>query len=151
MAEGGQRVVRLQGRDRSEAGFTLIEMLITIFIVGTVVLAAATAMVTVQKVTGTTRERTRMELTLSAFVEAVKGEPFAPCTAGYSPAFTTPMNGVPVTPTMSSIEHWNGSAFGTPASCDPATDSAQRIAITLTHNGVTIHSDVVKRNPTAAP
>ncbi len=161
--EGNERFIRPIGRrSRSDAGFSLVETLIAIVIVGTVLVSAGAAMVTVQRITDQNRVTSRVELALTSYGESMKALPFRRCATAtdlapadwVAPGFSP--GDAPIA-TITAVTYWTGSAWGSAAQCatetvNPAVkNSAQQVVITVTWPGRnrTIVGTIIKRDPLA--
>jgi len=169
---GGEQSVNIEGnaghgerdgpRSRSNAGFSLIETLIAIVIVGTVLVSAGAAMVTVQRITDQNRITSRVELALTSYGESMKALTFKKCATTtdltpsdwVAPGFSAGDAPVAV---ITTVSYWTGSAWRTAAQCaadtaNPAVkNSAQQVVITVDWPGRnrTIVGTIIKRDPLA--
>ena len=111
---------------RSEAGFTLVELLLTIAILGIAVVAGVGAMMTSIQVSDLGRRQADGQTQLRAYAEAVAGAGYTTCATSYPTSYSPPA-GYTVAMT---VAYWDGSSAFT-ASC--GTDKGlQRVTLTIT-------------------
>jgi prepilin-type N-terminal cleavage/methylation domain-containing protein len=135
--------------DRSEAGLTLIELLVTVMVMGIAVVALVGGMGTSIIASDLHRKQAKAEAEVRRYAEAVKAE--ATCTASCSTAYTA--TAVDYTPVA-------GHTAGTPtvrchavdftsstSPCDTASAGVQVVTLSVSSsdNEVTETIDVVKR------
>jgi type II secretory pathway pseudopilin PulG len=151
---------------RDEEGFTLVEILITLWIMGAVMVALIGALFTMTKASDLSKRTTIAETELRRYAEAVRAVPYTACQDAdtYETAITnaglyTPPTGFTVTPNIVSVKYWtkgssfNSSAFvATHPSCDGTAnetdDGAQQFAITVQLDGtpaITLPLVITKR------
>lgn len=158
--------VRSQG---SQSGFTLIEILVCVVLMGTVILALASGMLTLIKTTSATSERQRIQLALGSLTESLKTSPYIPCgsVAGYQASYGTattpgtwpeawrPPSGSQIQFDVVEVEHWDetptptptppSAGFTTSADCPTTDQGAQRLTVEVTlPSGRTGTAQVVK-------
>jgi prepilin-type N-terminal cleavage/methylation domain-containing protein len=142
-----------RGRVRAdpEAGFSLVEILVTIVIVGMAFTAILGGMITSITVSDLHRNQATADTLARNAAESVKDSnvPYVPCAGpnAYAPA-------LPSGTSITKVEYWNGAA-PTPAtsyavtfspSCPPQDQGLQRITITASSGGATETVQVLKRN-----
>jgi hypothetical protein len=158
----------------AERGFTLVETLLTVWLLGAVVLGGAGALFTMVRTSDLNRRTTVAETELRRLVEAARAEPYVSCSttaarsvAPYTGAYTgggdtIVVNGDTVTTDPAElIQYWDGTRLGWGApdlrpehlwhGCPPGGDrGVQVFSLDLTVKGapdVTTHRLVVKRRP----
>lgn len=145
-------------RRRPEHGVTLIELMVTVMIVG---IAFATILVALQGMYTANDENRKLsvaETWVRRYADAIGNASYVSCasTSSYSAALT-PALPAQYSATISSVEYWNGDAspatFGSlQSACQSGGDKgAQRITVRvtgqLTSGTVTKTAVFVKRNP----
>jgi Tfp pilus assembly protein PilV len=125
-----------------DAGETLIEVVISIAIMGIAFVALMGGMLTAVSLSGLHRQQADVQLQLLSAVEQVKAAPYIPCAGNTS--YTPPAGVTEV------VEHWNGVTFGPTCyeTIVPVTYyKAQRIKLTITtaDGRVTRTLTIVKR------
>jgi len=135
---------------RGEAGFTLIEVVITVMLIGTGVVAVLGALQVGVISASVQQDLAVAQVTLRGAAEHVKSEAFVGCagTSDYASGFS-PLPGAQVT--ITSVEHWNGTLAGSrpySGSCDDG-DWPQLVTIRVTVPdapfNVSVVTEVVKR------
>ena len=114
---------------RGEAGYTLIEVLIAVFLVGTVVAALAAGMLTMMSATRSTTEQQRLEAAVLSYTELLRSQTYADCAGtGTYPTFSGD-NGI--TGRVSDVRYWvvpSGGAWGAQPFADAcATDLGRQL------------------------
>lgn len=131
---------------RSQAGFSLIEILVCIALVGSVVLAIAYGMLTLMRVNKVTSERQQIQIAIGNFSERLVASKYIVCApapaaqpsaSGYN---SLPNLWVPTRPGMTarvtSVEFWDDSANRFVGACPTGTDQqAQRLNVEVTWRG----------------
>ena len=139
---------------RDEAGTTLVEVLMTVAILGIAVVAIVAAMGTSIIGTDHHRKQAQAQTVLLSATDAVKSQtanPYQPCatTGSYSAGsnVTLPAGWTASAVTVRSVKYWNGSAFA--VSCPSPDSKLQLIDVQVaTPDGRATESvAVVKRNP----
>jgi prepilin-type N-terminal cleavage/methylation domain-containing protein len=114
-------------RSRDDAGFTLVEVLLAVSILGLGVLVVVGGMMTSIMVSAQGRRSAEGQTAIRAYAEAVSGTAYSPCATTYaSPGFAVP-SGWSTAPV--SVSYWNGSGFV--AGCAPDA-GLQRVTLRLT-------------------
>ncbi len=130
-------------RDGSDAGLTLVEVLLAVSILGVGVLVLVGGMMTSIKVSGQGQVAAEGQTALRAYAEAVSAADYVDCAGSYpSPGFTAPSGWVASAP---AVTYWDGSTFT--AAC--GTDlGLQRVALTITaSDGSVVSLTIAKRAP----
>ena len=132
-----------RGRD---AGFTLVESLVAIALLGLSVVAILGAIGTAASTTGLQARQADADAGLRSGAELVKSQPYVACPAipAYDPSQATTAPDLELTAT---VEHWDGSSFV--GSCPLVDGGFQRVTVTATAaNGAFTRSlQVIKRRP----
>ena len=139
---------RLWHRERGE---TLVEVLITITIVGIAFTGILAGLATAINLSGRHRGQANADVVLVSAAESVKSQAYAPCpgvtTTSYNPTqgVTLPSGWAASNIEITSVKKWNGTAFV--ASCPAADGNLQLVTITATtpDNKSTESVEVVKR------
>jgi type II secretory pathway pseudopilin PulG len=128
----------MAARFRSERGESLLELLITISILGIAVVAILTGLATAIRLSGAHRDQADAEVIVAAGAESLKQLEYAPCASSY------PLSHQSWSLTVTSVKTWDGSAFGDP--CSPAA-TLQLVTIrAASPDGESVETlDVVKR------
>jgi Tfp pilus assembly protein PilV len=136
-------VNRQYGGARDQRGTTLVEILITITIIGIGFVAVLGAIAVFHRSTGTQRGTATNDSAVRTYAEQLQAAPYSDCASAY--------NGVSApsgfTPTVV-VSYWSGDAAGTYSSNCSGDRGTQRLQVTLTDAGGradTIY--VVKRKP----
>lgn len=171
-----QRVGRSRTRSRelgdacagAQGGFSLIEILICIVLIGTVIMALAAGMLTMVRTTGVTTQRQQIQFALASYTESLKAGPYLTCTpnvaaptpASYETKFATwaPM-WAPDRPGMTArilnVEYWSESAGpsgGFVTTCPATGDQAtQRLTVQVDYRTRTGTAQVVTSYRPDAP
>lgn len=141
---------------RSEAGVTLIELLITVVILGIAFAVIVGGMMTSIIGSDVHRKGATAGTVLQSYAEAIKAAPYAPapssnCAAEMTSAYQTPAGfSTPTgfTPSIGTFGYWSATTatFGT--ACPASDGGLQRIQLTVTApNGTTKSVSIVKRLP----
>jgi Tfp pilus assembly protein PilE len=116
---------------RTDSGETLLELMITVAILGLAGVAIISGLGTAVGVSGAHRKQSTAGATVRSFAEAIESSVLnngyvATCTPGYASGFTSPTGFT--TPQITAVSFWTGSAFQT--TCDPADDrGVQRLTL----------------------
>ena len=141
---------------RPDAGETLVEILLSIMILGIAVAALMFGMGTAATTSGYYDRQAQQAETMRNYVAALQALPYVPCAAQYAPSAPglVPM-GYSVTPAQV-VGYASGALYPYPAAC-PATgdQGAQQLRFTISQGDARVRSDelyVIKRKPcTAVP
>ncbi|MHB1140120.1 MAG: type IV pilus modification PilV family protein [Microthrixaceae bacterium] len=152
---------------RGADGFSLIEILICVVLVGTVLLALAGGMLTLVRTSAATSERQQIQLSLGSYTESLKASPYLPCGGPVQPSTTTyqpvydawPEHWSPVKPGMTAqiveVEFWDdvaGTEGGFVPACPGMDQGTQRITVEIDWRDRTGTAQVVKSyRPAAGP
>lgn len=113
---------------RVDGGFTLVEMLAAVAILGIGVLSVVSGMATSIKVSDMGRRNAEAQGMLRAYAEAVAGDTYADCATSYPAGGFSPPSGWSTTMT---VTYWKTSTntFGTTCGTD---SGLQRVTLTVT-------------------
>jgi prepilin-type N-terminal cleavage/methylation domain-containing protein len=106
-----------RARDEAQHGFTLVEILITVWILGALMVAFMGGLVTMMNSSEEQRRVSTAETELRRFAESVRDYPYEACwtasqyDAAVKVGYTSPAG---FTPSVSSITYWNEAADVTP-------------------------------------
>ncbi len=167
-SEGVARARRRPSAPSGQAGFSLIEILICVVLVGTVILALAAGMLTLVRTSSGTSQRQQIQLSLGSYTESLKASPYLPCngpvpptTSSYEAAYGAwPERWTPVKPGMTAriieVEFWDetaGPQGAFVAACAGGLDQGtQRLTVQIDWRGRTGTAEVVKSyRPAAGP
>lgn len=93
-----------------DAGFTLVEVLISIVLMGTVIAAIVGGLLTLIRATETSQEQAEVEAVLIGAADNVSAAEWTPCPLGYQQAVTNAMDNVGWTEgsaTIILVEYWD--------------------------------------------
>ena len=148
-------------RPRSQHGFALVEVVVSLALIGTIVLALAGALQMLVNNSRSTSERQQIQLALTAMTENLLVGPYLPCpddadAAAYDAAYASwPDRWTPTKPGMQArivdVEYWDeqqlqgdGSErpdFG--AQCPAIDQGAQRLTVEVSWQGRSATAQVV--------
>jgi len=136
---------------RNERGDTLVELLITITVVGISFVALLSGLATAIRLSATHRGQANADVVLVSAAESVKNQSYVACPdvtlLSYDPTqgVTLPSGWSSSDVAITSVKGWNGTAF---VSCPPIDGKLQLITITATtpDGESTENVDVVKRS-----
>jgi len=139
-------------RARGEQGDTLVEVLITIAILGIAFAGILAGLATAIRMSSIHRGQANADVVLVSSADAVKSQAYVACpsvtTSSYSPTsgVTLPSGWSASNITITSVQKWNGTSFQ--ASC-PATDQGLELvtikATSPDNGGSSEQVDVIKR------
>ena len=128
---------------RSQRGASLVEVLISVLLVGIVILGLAAGMLTLISTSTSTSQRQQVQLALGSFTESLKAGTYQPCTsnqavataATYQAAYeqwpskwTPPQSGM--TRSITGVAYWDKAQAAFVASCPAGGDQgAQRLTV----------------------
>jgi prepilin-type N-terminal cleavage/methylation domain-containing protein len=136
-------MTRRRQSNEQEAGFTLVELLLAVAILGVGVLTIVGGMMTSIQVSDLGRRQAEGQTQLRAYAEAVAGATYANCATSYTTSYSAPSG---YTAAMV-VAYWDGTSAFT-ATC--GTDKGlQRVTLTIaTDDGRGSESvAIVKRTP----
>jgi prepilin-type N-terminal cleavage/methylation domain-containing protein len=144
---------------RGEPGYTLIEILIAVTLLGAVTVAMMGALFTVSSVSASQQATTIAESEARRLAEFMRAWPYASCGAGYATALAfARLNGnqdTPVNATIGSVKWWTGtpslggslSGQWSQTDCDDA-GKLQLVTIDVADGtGAGAHVTFIKRHP----
>ena len=142
------------GSRSSQAGATLVEVLIALALVGILVLALASGMLTLIKTSSETTKQQQVELALGSFTESLKSGPYTKCAElGADGQYPDTAAWVPSQQTMTAklvkIEYWDKSSTSFVAACPASGDQGtQRLTVQVNFEGKCSSAQVVKADAT---
>ena len=104
-------------RISGQGGYTLIEVLIAVFLVGTVIVALAGGMLTMMRATASTTEQQRLEAGILNYTEHLRSQTYGDCASSYPGWSAGGVSGE-----VTDIRYWrvpSGNAWG----AEPFADS----------------------------
>jgi len=113
-------------RRRDEAGFTLVELLLAVSILGIGVVAVVGGMMTSIQVSDLGRRQAEGQVALRAYAEAVAGVAYSSCAPSYSTTYSPP-SGYAKSMT---VAYWDGTSTFT-STCG-SDKGLQRVTLTIT-------------------
>ena len=139
---------------RSQTGATLVEVLIALALVGILVLALASGMLTLLKTSTETTKQQQVELALGSFTESLKSGPYTKCAAlvAGSPypntaAWVPPQSSM--TASLVKIEYWDTRSTSFVAACPASGDQGtQRLTVQVNFEDRSSRAQVVKADAT---
>lgn len=146
-------------RPTSQGGYSLLEVLITVVLVGTVIIAIAAGMLALIRATKATSDNQRAQSALLSFTESLKASPYLPCGGSPTPSAAAyeqshaeqsaswdPDNHQRVEVSIDEIGFWHGDGdYGTYEPSCPADDQGRQmlqVSVRL-HDGPTASGTVV--------
>jgi Tfp pilus assembly protein PilV len=135
-----------------DTGETLVEILVSVVVMSTAVIALVAAVATTIRLSDLHRKQSVAGAAVRSYAEALDtsiaatSSAYAPCATTYSPTFTAPTGYTLLTPT---VTYWNGSAF-VGSGCTAANDSGvQKVTLGVRSNDnlVTERLDIIVREP----
>jgi prepilin-type N-terminal cleavage/methylation domain-containing protein len=124
---------------RNDAGFTLVEMLIAIVMVGLIASVLMTSLGTVIRSSKKSDSHARLEAVLSSVADRLTTTAFIPCarTTSYASAASSASGSIgwqPSTVVVTSVQYWNSSTntFGSTCSASSVVNSIQKIRVVVT-------------------
>jgi type II secretory pathway pseudopilin PulG len=137
-------------RAGSERGETLIELLITVMILGTAVVALVGGLVLAVRVSAMHREQATAGATVRAFAEALQTHVAATPSGYVDCADETTYDGIYTgapagyLPDVTAVSYWDGTAFVSTCTTDTGV---QRVSLTVDGGSASETLDVVLRKP----
>ena len=150
-----------RGPRRDQAGVSLIEVLISVFLVSLVVLGLAAGFLTIVRVNADTAERQVVDQAIGSYTESLTTAQYLPCddptqpgsivayTSTYPAGSWTPTPASGVTANIVGVEYWNGtSGFADACPGTPAADDqgAQRLTVEVAYRDTQRKAQIVKRS-----
>ena len=115
----------------SDDGLTLIELLITITILGLAITAMLGGMITLLSTSGLHRNQADVSSVVESAAEAVKADTYTSCAASYS----VPSSGQSdASVTSVTVSYWNTTGTGFTTPCPTPDQGLQLVTITATSN-----------------
>lgn len=137
--------------ERADGGFTLVDMLLAVAILGIAVVTLVGGMMTSIRTSDLERQSAEALTTTRAYAEAVANDTYVDCAANYAASGASLPAGMSV---AQIVRYWNPSTTSFVATC-PATDSGlQRVSVTVsTSDGRATESIKVgkRRRPAGEP
>jgi len=135
--------------DPHDRGETLIELLVTVIIMGVAVVALVGGIATSIRMSDIHRKEARAGAYVRAFGEAIAATTYTDCAGAgtYSAAYPAHPDGdTAYTATVTAVRYWNGSAFGTACATDTGI---QKVSLKVsTSDGKAAETlDVIIRKP----
>ncbi|MFN8028521.1 MAG: type II secretion system protein [Acidimicrobiia bacterium] len=141
-------------RGRGERGETLVELLVTVVIMGSAIVALVAGVATAVASSDTHRQDSTAEGVIRSYAERVQAATYTDCATTYAPGYTVPASSGTWTMEITSIRYLqaDGSSF---ASTCPPDLGAQQITLHVvsphTKNGADETLVIVKRDPRNKP
>ncbi len=144
---------------RAQAGVSLIEVLISVFLISLVVLGLAAGFLTIVRVNADTAERQVVDQAIGSYTESLTTAQYLPCddptqpgdvgtyTSTYPAGSWTPAPGV--TASIVDVEYWDGtSGFddACPGAPSAADRGAQRLTVQVAYRDTQRQAQIVKRS-----
>lgn len=162
-------MLRLGGRDRitraraqhqrlRQSGFTMVEVVIALFLAGMVVLSLAIAMLAIVRTNALNSERQRVDAAMTSFSESVRGVGYVACGASPPPSAAayldlqqqdsdswSPPTGIEVD--ITEVDFWDGAPGQDRyvSGCPAADGGAQRLTLRATLGSLERSAQVVIR------
>jgi Tfp pilus assembly protein PilV len=144
--------MRIRRRLSEEGGETLLELVISIMILGVCVVAIGSAIAMSVMMSDVHRKQSVASEFLRNYAETVQASSYQPCTGtvNYATGLPTPPNGGTWTISQKTALFWNGSAFT--SICPLGGDKGLEQVTLRLQSGNTVDEtiDVIVRNPTAS-
>jgi prepilin-type N-terminal cleavage/methylation domain-containing protein len=118
-------------RTEGQSGLSLIELLVTITILGLAVTAVLGGMTTLLSTSGLHRQQADVTAVVESAAEAVKADPYANCATTYAVPTATLAD---ASITTIQITYWNPSGTGFQPSCPGTDQGLQMVAIKAKQN-----------------
>jgi Tfp pilus assembly protein PilV len=143
---------RRRPRIEDDSGETLVELLVSIVVMSTAVIALVAAVATTIRLSDVHRKQAVAGAAARSYAEALDtsiaatSSAYVPCATTYSPTYTAPAGYTKLAPT---VVYWNGSAFVN-TGCTVANDSGVQkvtLAVKSSDNLVTERLDIIIREP----
>jgi Tfp pilus assembly protein PilV len=141
---------------RSDQGETLLELLISIVILGVCVVAIGSSITLSILISDVHRKQSLASEFLHNNAETIQASAYQPCTGtvNYATGLPVPPNGGPWTVTQKKVQFWNGTSFT--STCPtvlgaPKDMGLEQVTLRLQSSDQTVDEtlDVIVRNPSA--
>jgi len=151
-----KRCAAERSANRSERGFGLIEVLISLLFVTMVVVALAAGLLLLIRTNASNSERQAAQLLLGNYAESLKGMEYVPCAEAddYEPAVGDPSAWLPppgVTADIEAIDYWKKTtgvdgpgAFESTCDSIELDDGAQRLSLVVQLGDRDVRTQLVK-------
>lgn len=116
----------MRGAPRPDAGFSLVELMLAVAILGISALAIVGGMMTSIQVSDLGRRQAEGQTQVRAFAEAVAGAPYSTCATSYATSYAPPAG----YGTSMTVAYWDGTSSFT-STC-PTDTGLQRVTLTVT-------------------
>jgi prepilin-type N-terminal cleavage/methylation domain-containing protein len=137
---------------RSQTGATLVEVLIALALVGILVLALASGMLTLIKTSAETTKQQQIELALGSFTESLKSGPYTKCPVPLESGGQYPNTAWVPPPSMTAsvvaIEYWDTGSKSFLPICPGPDEGTQRLTVQVNFEGHCSSAQVVKADGT---
>lgn len=131
-----------RSRSLGQSGFGLVEVVITVFLAGVVVLGLAAGLLTLVRTNAATDERQRIDQALGNVAEGLKALPYVPCTDGggpdaadlwadYQASATSWSPPAGMTVQLLDVEYWDRSERRFVGTCAEGDQGAQQVTISV--------------------
>lgn len=135
----------------AQAGFSLMEILVTIMLVSVAVVALALGFLTLVRTNRSTYEQQQVDHAATNYAESLKASQYEPCApAAAEPDYSSgtdlwaPSGGVQVQ--VIDVEYWNSSSRTFQPQCPGSDAGAQRLTIRAQWGDHDRQAQIVKRN-----
>ena len=140
---------RIRGHARAEAGETLLELIITIAIMGLSVVAVLGGVLIAIQTTNLHRQHTQTQAKLRNWAESISGDTTYTTCPGPADFPVAPSMPTGFTATITAVQHWNGTDFGGTCATDTGVQKVtlQVSVVNPSYPGFTSSLDVIVRKP----
>jgi prepilin-type N-terminal cleavage/methylation domain-containing protein len=139
------------GRRDGQAGFTLLEVVISVALVSLVVLGLATGFITLVRTNGSTYRQQQVDHAATNFAESLKAVQYQPCVPagadpdyGAAPDLWAPSDDLQVE--VVDVEYWDPAEGDFDDTCVGADAGAQRVTVRAEWRDRERQAQIVKRN-----
>ncbi|MGI5246193.1 type IV pilus modification PilV family protein [Dactylosporangium sp. CA-139066] len=129
----------------NDRGETLIELLVTVIIMGVAMVALVGGIATSIRMSDIHRKQAQAGAYLRAFGEAIAGATYVEC-AGTSTYAAYSTGDATYTPTITTVRYWDGSTFGTVCAPDTGIQKVS-LKVSTSDNKAIETLDVIIRKP----
>lgn len=137
--------------ERGQAGFGLLEVVISVALVSLTVLGLAAAFLTLVRTNAATTAQQEADHAAANYSESLKASGYRPCSPGVTPDYSgdaslwTPPSGVQVR--IVDVEFWDPAAGSYVATCPSGVDAGtQRLTVVAEYRDRDRQAQIVKRN-----